>query len=87
MVDISGIVGIHCRPSYRGTNGAEQGSSLEYLSGQHYQPQADQAVDDEVLQVVPPRPEHLLLVGVTQGAHQSRPYGRHLSLDVVQSLV
>ena len=32
--------------------------------------------------VVPPRPEHLLLVGVAEGAHQSRTYGRHVSLEV-----
>ena len=63
--------------TYCGADGAEQRSPLEYLSRQHDKAEADQAVDDEVLQVVPPRPEHLLLVRVGQGAHQGRPQRRH----------
>ena len=54
---------------------------MKYLSGQNNQPEADQAVDDEVLQVVPPGPEHFLLVGVAEGAHQSCPQGRHVSVE------
>ena len=69
---------LHCIVrTYRGADGAEQRSPLEYLSRQHDKAEADQAVDDEVLQVVPPGPEHLLLVGVGEAAHQGRADGRH----------
>ena len=55
---------------------------MKYLSGQHNKPQADETIDDKILQIIPPGSEHFLLVSVAQGAHQSRPYGRHGALDV-----
>ena len=50
--------------SYFETGCAEKWSAGEYLGREDDQTECDEAIDDEVLEVVPPGDEELLRVGV-----------------------
>ena len=47
------------------------------MGGEDDQTEGDQAVNDEVLEIVPPGDEELLSVGVWEGADESGANSRH----------
>ena len=63
--------------SYFETWCAEEWGPGEYLGGEDDQTQGDQAIDDEVLEVVPPGDEELLRVGVWEGVDEGSADTRH----------
>lgn len=65
------------RDTYLETGCAEEWGPGKYLSWENDQTQSDQAIDHEVLEVVPPGDEELLRVGVREGVDESGANSRH----------
>jgi len=63
--------------SWQSAERAIKWGPVEDSGGADYEAQHYQPIDDEVLQSVPPRSKHLLLVRVTKRPHQRSSKGRH----------